>query len=188
MKNLIAITLLALIAGCSRQLQVNTEHDPAYRIDDFKTFDWGQKTNIEAGKNPLNYNELTDKRIKSAILHELTARGYVRVSEKPDRIIHYHVIVDDQSIVSMEPNGFNGAYWSRLRTYVYSHREGTLIIDLMDPGTDDLVWRGSVSAEIDTVTPDQTEKAINQGVAKIFRKFPRSNKQPDAVVSKAGQP
>jgi len=62
--NNILISLLVLLAGCSQQLRVYTDQDPGYDLKNYRTFDWSQKTNIEAGRNPLHYNELTDKRIK----------------------------------------------------------------------------------------------------------------------------
>lgn len=185
MKGLATITLLILVAGCSNKMQVFTDHDPDYKLDNFKTFDWGFKANIDTGNNTTPHNELTDKRIKSAILHALTSRGYAYTHEEPDRVVHYHVIVDAQSVVTLEPNGFYGAYRSRLRPHVYSYREGTLIIDLMDSQTGNLIWRGSATAVIDTMTSEQAEEAINHAVAKIFRKFPHSDKKFEDVVSKA---
>ncbi|MFZ6014339.1 MAG: DUF4136 domain-containing protein [Bacteroidota bacterium] len=176
---------LLLVAGCSPQIRVYSDHDPEYQVKDFKTFDWGQKIDVEKNQNPLLYNELNDKRIKAAVSEQLTSRGYTRSELNPDLVIHYHIIVDDQSIVTTEPYGyFYGPYWTRMRTNVYSYREGTLIIDVMDPKTNNLLWRGWATADLTTITPDQTEEIINRAVAKIFRQFPVSVKSQAAVVSK----
>lgn len=180
---LVAVTIMAV--SCSPQIRVYSDHDPEYHVKNFKTFDWGQKANIEANKNPLHYNELNDKRIKAALLRELTSHGYARVEFNPDLIIHYHIIVDDQSIVTTQPYGyFYGPYWMRMRTNVYSYREGTLIIDLMDPKTNSLVWRSWATADLNTITPDQTEDIINRAVSKMFRRFPNSLKEQEPVVFK----
>lgn len=173
-----------LFWGCSPQIRVYSDHDPEYQVSNFKTFDWGQKSNVEADKNPLHYNELNDKRIKSAVLAELTSRGYSLSSEAPDLIVHYHIIVDDQSVVTTEPYGYiYGPYWRRMQTHVYSYREGSLIIDLMDPKSNSLVWRGWATADLNSITTNETEEIIKRGVQKIFRRFPHSNKTGDAVVS-----
>jgi hypothetical protein len=185
MKCILLVTIAALLASCSPQIRVYSDHDPDYQVRKFRTFDWGQKDNIEANMNPLHYNELNDKRIKAALLQELTSRGYSRGELNPDLIIHYHIIVDDQSIVTTEPYGyFYGPYWMRMRTNVYSYREGTLIIDLMDSKTNSLVWRGWATANLNTITPDQTEEIINRAIAKIFKRFPHSVKNEEPVVSK----
>ena len=71
----------------------------------------------------------------------------------------------------------------RTRTNIYSYRKGTLIIDLMDPKTNNLVWRGWATAAIDTITLEQTEEIINRAVGKIFRGFPASAKVEEPVAS-----
>lgn len=178
MKFLMFITAALLTAACSPEIQVYSDHDPDYAVGSFKTFDWGQKTDIEENQNPLHYNELNDKRIKSAVLKELTTRGYVRSEVSPDLIIHYHIVIDDQSVVTTEPYGyFYGPYWMRMQTHVYPYREGTLIIDLMDPKTNNLVWRGWATVGLDMITPEKTEEIVSRIVAKIFRKFPASTKE-----------
>ncbi len=184
MKYLTSIFFILALAACSPEIRVYSDHDPDYHVRDFSTFDWGQKSSIEANQNPLHYNELNDKRIKSAILKELSSRGYSRTEADPDLVIHYHIIIDDQSVVTTEPFGyFYGPYWMRMRTHVYSYREGTLIIDLMDPKTNNLVWRGWATAAIDVMTQEQTEEMINRAVAKIFRRFPASIKSQEPVAS-----
>lgn len=184
MKYIISILSILALAACSPEIRVYSDHDPDYNVRNFSTVDWGQQSGIEANRNPLHYNELNDKRIKSAILKELSSRGYSRTEEDPDLVIHYHIIIDDQSVVTTEPYGyFYGPYWMRMQTHVYSYREGTLIIDLMDPKTNNLVWRGWATAAIDMITQEQTEEMINRAVAKIFRRFPSSIKSQEPVAS-----
>jgi hypothetical protein len=51
------------------------------------------------------------------------------------------------------------------------YKEGTLLVDLYDAKTKQLIWRGSAE---DTVSnnADKNEKNLNKGVAKMFKKFP----------------
>ncbi|HEU5146937.1 MAG TPA: DUF4136 domain-containing protein [Chryseosolibacter sp.] len=183
MKCIMFITAAFLAAACSPQIQVYSDQDPEYAIGNFKTFDWGQKIDIEANRNPLHYNELNDKRIKSAVAEELSSRGYVLSEATPDLIIHYHIVIDDQSIVTTEPYGyFYGPYWMRMQTHVLPYREGTLIIDLMDPITNNLVWRGWATVDLGMITPEQTKEIISRVVAKIFRRFPASAKEHEPLA------
>lgn len=176
MRYLLIISVL-LLAGCSQQITVHTDMDPDYDLWKYKSFDWGQKVNIEEGKNPLLYNELNDKRIKAAVQQQLSKRGYKHTAESPDLIMHYHIIVKDQSAVVTEPFGYSyGPYWSRMNTNVYMYKEGTLILDLMDSKTNNLIWRGWAVTDVkDSYSPKEIEEIIQKVVSKIFRKFPKTN-------------
>ena len=174
MKTLTACILSFAIGACSPQIRTYTDHDPEYDVKSFKTFDWDQKTNIEQDRNPLYYNELTDKRIKEAIGNELASRGYINSDGQPDLILHYHIVVDDQSVLVTEP--FGCVYtpnWIHEQTHVYAYREGTLIIDIMHAATNHLIWRGWAVSALDVLNdPDQTEDLIKRSVEKIFKHFP----------------
>lgn len=175
MKRLLIILIPVLLAGCSPQIRVYSDHDPDYDLWTYKTFDWGQKVKIEEGKNPLHYNELNDKRIKSAVQEQMTTRGYQMTSVNPDLILHYHIIVDDQSVVSTEPYGYRyGPHWMRMQTNVYSYREGTLILDLMERKTNNLIWRGWAVSAIDEIDPEKVDDLIKTAVARIFKKYPKA--------------
>ena len=175
MKYPLIISLL-LLTACSQQIAVHTDYDPDYDLWTYKTFDWGQKVNIEEGKNPLHYNELNDKRIKAAVQNQLTKRGYKLTAETPDLILHYHIIVKGQSVVVTEPFGYSyGPYWTRTNTNIYSYKEGTLILDLMDNKTNHLMWRGWAVTDVkESYSPKEVEALINQVVSKIFREFPKT--------------
>lgn len=172
-----SLILMAILAvGCSQQITVHSDYDPDYDLWTYKTFDWGQKVNIEEGKNPLHYNELNDKRIKEAVQKQLSKRGYKLTSENPDLILHYHIIVKDQSAVITEPFGYSySPYWTRMNTNIYSYKEGTLILDLMDSKINQLIWRGWAVTEVkESYSPKEVEALIEEVVSKIFRKFPKT--------------
>ena len=174
MKQISTLVICGILAACSPQIRVYSDHDPGYDLATFKTFDWGQKENVEQGRNPLHYNELNDKRIKSAVRQELENRGYTYSELAPELVIHYHIVVDNQSIIATEPFGYHyGSYWTEMKTDVHAYREGTLIVDIMDTRTNNLVWRGWATSDINgAYNAAEIEKLIMQAVSKIFRKFP----------------
>ncbi|HEU5290442.1 MAG TPA: DUF4136 domain-containing protein [Cyclobacteriaceae bacterium] len=169
------IALYGLISCSSTQMSVHSDIDPDYDLWTYKTFNWGRKIDIEAGRNPLYYNELNDKRIKAAVNQELTARGYSFTESDPELIVHYHIIVDDRSVVRTEPYGYNyGPYWTTMKSNIYAYHEGTLIIDLMDKKSNNLIWRGWAVSVIDEV--EEVDDLIKIAVGKIFKKFPKNKK------------
>jgi hypothetical protein len=173
-----------MLIGCSPQVTVFSDADPDYDLWTYKTFDWGQKIKIEEGRNPLYYNELNDKRIKAAVLDQMTMRGYQLTSDNPDLIFHYHIIIDNQSVVTPEPYGYSyGPYWSQMQTFTY--RQGTLILDLMERKSQNLIWRGWAVIDIDQIPPDRVSEIIKTTIAKIFKKYPKAptKKNPSNTVT-----
>lgn len=177
MKKGIVISLLCLTA-CSGELNIYTDSDPAYNVANFQTFDWLEKTNIEAAKNPVYYNELNDKRIKQAVERELQSRNYVRDDSMPEMLIHYHILLEDKvGMIPVHEGATYGPYWQQTPLYSYAYKQGTLIIDVMDT-QNNLVWRGSAASMIEEVyTPERKTELINKAISKMFKKFPVSKRR-----------
>jgi Domain of unknown function (DUF4136) len=170
------VYLLAIVPwflfGCGTTSQVFTDYDKSAHITEYKTFGWSTPLSIEVRNNPLYYNELSDKRIKSAVTVQLESRNY-KYSEDPDLEIHYHIIIEDKTVMRTDPYGYYyGPYWMRSEVSVYEYQEGTLIIDLMDAKTDNLVWRGWITNFLKNRDPEKMEESINNAVRMIFAEYP----------------
>lgn len=169
------VVFLLVAMGCSPKATIYTDYDRDYNIREYITYAWADDKEIESRNNPLYYNELNDKRIKNAVNNQLKGKGYTLVSENPELLIHYHIVVEDRTEIRTDPYGYYGPYWMRSRTYSYSYRQGTLIIDLMDAANKNLLWRGwAVSVIDDAYTTDQAETLIYTAVADIFDRLPRA--------------
>lgn len=174
MKPLAILITLATLTSCSPHIRVYTDCDPDFDLWTYKTYNWVATANVETGKNPLYYNELNDKRIKTAVSNELTSRGYRLVEEQPGLIVHYHIVVTEEALVSPESFSYNySPYWTEALANLSPYREGTLIVDLMDSQSKNLVWRGwAVSAISDDYKPKQIDALIKKAVTKMFNRFP----------------
>jgi hypothetical protein len=61
------------------------------------------------------------------------------------------------------------------QTYAYDYTEGTLLIDVIDPATMTLLWRGTGTGVVDpTASPQRREQRINDAVDRILDEFPPS--------------
>lgn len=161
-----------LLVSCGPTSQVFTDYDRTANLNEYQTFGWLPPTNIETRNNPLYYNELNDKRIKTAIAKQLESRDY-QFSEDPEMIIHYHIILEDKTVVRTDPYGYYyGPYWMRTEVNVYEYREGTLIIDLMDADTNSLVWRGWITSFLKNSDPNNMEESVDKAVRMIFAEYP----------------
>lgn len=164
---------LLFLFSCSDELRVHTDFDRSVSIQRLTNYDWLPVNQIESRNNPIFYNELTDKRIKTAVDTQLKEKGYVRSETSFQLIIHYHIIVENKTSISTEPYGYSyGQYWLDKEFDTRRYDEGTLIIDFMDSRNCDLVWRGwAVSVLNEDVI---TEELIDKAVAEIFKRFPIS--------------
>jgi len=168
---LLLVLLPWLLTGCGPASQVFTDYDRSVNMGDYHTFGWLPANALEGRENPLFHNELNDKRIKQAVARELESRNY-KYSENPELVIHYHIILEDKTVVYNDPYGYYGPYWMRTQVDVYQYKEGTLVIDLMDAKTDNLVWRGWMTAFVKNRNPEKMEESINTAVRMIFSQYP----------------
>jgi len=73
-------------------------------------------------------------------------------------------------------NGFGGRRFGGVgdaTTTVAKYKVGTLVVDMFDAGSKNLIWRASAS---DTLSgnPEKNTKNLNKGVQKMFSHFPPS--------------
>ncbi len=172
MKKTLGILMLAALVACSDQITVRTDYDKSIKIATYNSFAWLDKEGIEERNNPLYYNELNDRRIREATVGQLTGKGYSLDPAAPRLKVHYHIVIEDKTQVRSDTYS---PYWIKSERDVYTYREGTLIIDLMDGQNEMLLWRGwAISALSDT--DQMSDELIRDAVAKIFEKLPLAQK------------
>ncbi|HEV8514450.1 MAG TPA: DUF4136 domain-containing protein [Cyclobacteriaceae bacterium] len=154
-------------------MKVYSDFDRDLSVKNYSTFGWTNDEKLEAKNNPLYYNELNDKRIKNDVSAQLKSNGYQFDLENPQLKLHYHIILEDRSVINPEPFGSYGRNWVDRSMNMHEFREGTLIIDLMDTKTNNLVWRGWAVDFLDEDKPDQIGDQLNNAIKKIFQKFPK---------------
>jgi len=84
-----------------------------------------------------------------------------------------------QTLNTFYDGGFGGWRWGGFgdaTTTTDTYKVGTLVVDLFDTQSRELVWRGSSS---DTVSnkSDKNIKNLNNGVEKMFKHFPPEAKK-----------
>jgi hypothetical protein len=71
---------------------------------------------------------------------------------------------------------FGGGGFGESTTTEQDYKEGTLVIDLYDAKTKQLIWRGSTQGTVSDKA-EKNEKNLNKGVAKMFKDFPPSREK-----------
>ena len=160
------IGLMLLFAGRSSAADVKTDYDRNTNFAQYKTYSWERVQT----RDPLMVD-----RIKSAVNGSLAAKGLTEVPTGGDLSIVAIEVTHNQQTLDTFYNNFGGGRrfggFGDATTTTETYRVGTLVVDLSDPATKKLVWRGSAS---DTLS-DKSEKNIDnldKGVVKMFKKFP----------------
>jgi len=184
---LLGLCLMIGLMSCSRSL-VKSDYDREINFANYKTYDWMAEPE-KPGNNGLVRNTLFEKRFKKAVDKELTANGFQKRTEKPDFLIAYYIRVKDKIDVTSTGFDYWPAYYGfgfRSRLYGFGYRsrffgassldvrqykEGTLILDFVDPETKELIWRGWYSGMIDDASSIKVKK-LNNAVEHILEQFP----------------
>jgi hypothetical protein len=169
----LALALVGLAAGTMVfAVTVKSDYDKKADFSHYKTFAFKKGTDAPT--------PFAQERITTAIGNELKARGMSQ-SESPDLFVYSHVKVSTEKRVDVTSFGYGGypgwggwgGSFGTSSAVVTDVPMGTLMVDLVDAKTNELVWRGLASDTLLTnPTPEKSEKRINKGVAKLFTKYP----------------
>ena len=172
------------LAGCNT-FNVRTDWDPGMAFDDFGKFSWVEPPEVE-GASPFADNSLLRKRVRFAIEAELAERGFQSTEEPGDAnfLVTYSVILEDRLKVNGYSSSVGGGYRSHYggfgsihsTTSIRNYQESTLIIDFLDPGNDDLVWRGWATGIVRTRDRNWRRDRLEKGVKAILDAFPPGEK------------
>ncbi len=181
MKNRMYISIIFLWAWVALTGCAVTDVDRTVDFATYKTFAWGE-ADINV-KNPVYESGLINKNIRRTVETEFAKRGIVQDERNPDFIVSYHTYTENKQQYSRGPyypypyypfRFYPFFYWGWPHVYgppyAEEYTEGTLIIDITDAKSDDLLWRGTVSGRVEDVR--NLQKQIAKGVRAILKKYP----------------
>ena len=166
------LCLAFALVGCSQMVEVKTDYDDDARFDAYKSFDW-----LHKDTESMNLSErwaLADTYIREAITREMKEKGITWDAASPDLIVAYSVGMKDK----LGHVDFNVDYSAaQSNAEIYKTSGGVLILDLVDAGSDHLVWRGEAKGAMNVdPSPDIMRKNINNMMKKLFEKYPPNAK------------
>jgi hypothetical protein len=173
MRSILVLGLLIIISACSA-ISVTSDYDPALDFTAYRTFAVFQD---DVKGSALDKAPLIKRRVLEAVEETMTKKGLSKSDlEKADLIAYAFAATKDKIQVTDWGYGY-GRYW---RNYPYgrnidvdSYTEASLVVDLVDNKSDELIWRGVGTGAIrEDRSPEERTKAVNEAVNEILEKFP----------------
>jgi len=168
-------------AACSG-IQVSQDYAPSADFSALNSYQWKSKTQEKTGDPRLD-NPLRDTRIRDAVTRVFEGKGFdLAENETPS----FHVAYQNVLRRKIESSGSSGSVGFGVGSYgrrggvaigtgteVREVEEGSLIIDVLNPESGELLWRGTGSQRYREYTdPEKTISDINALVNKILDQFP----------------
>lgn len=163
----------ALAAPAASAQTVKADYDKKTDFAQYKTFVFKPGTDAPT--------PFAQERIVNAIAEQLKLRGMTANADAADLEVFSHVKISSEKRMDVTSFGYGGyAGWGgwgggfgTSSVQVTDIPVGTLMVDLVDTKTNQLVWRGIAQDTLSTnPTPEKSEKRINKAVNKLFSKYP----------------
>jgi len=166
-KTIVTTLVVFVLTAASLAQQVKTDYDRDANFSKYKTFSF-EKIQTE---DPLWVD-----RIKSAVGASLTARGLSQVDSGGDISVVAVGMTKTQQRLDTFYNGFGGGWrwggrFGDATTTTETYQVGTLVVDLFDSNTKELLWRGSASGTVSNKS-ESNIKNLDKGVQKMFKNYP----------------
>ena len=169
----LAILVIALLVSAVVLAQdVRTNYMPGTDFSKYHTYKW---VNIEGGAHP---NQIQDAEIKRSVDSQLAAKGLTKTdNDQADLFVGYQVAVEQEKQWNAYGMG-GGVRWGGMGTATSSTiTNGTLVIDMYDPATKQLVWTGNATKTIDPKSsPEKNQKNLDKAMQKLLKNFPPKRK------------
>jgi len=165
----LVVTVLLLTAGTLIAQDVRYNFMPRTDFSKYRTYKW---VNI-GGAHP---DQIMDAEIKQSVDSQLASRGMTKTdSDKADLYIGYQSTVDQETqwdAWGSRTFGMGMGSWTSSTISV-----GTLVLDMYDPASKELVWTGRATKTIDpSSNHEKNQQRLDKAIAKLLKNYPPKQK------------
>jgi hypothetical protein len=162
------VTFTLLACGLMLAQDVTTNSMPGVSFSKYHTYKW---VPIEGAAAP---NQIVDAQIKQSVDTQLATKGLTKTdSDNADLDIGYQTAVNQEK--QWNAYGTGGVRWGGgMGTATQSTIAiGTLVLDMYDPSTKQLVWQGRVTKTLDPGANQQKkQKNLDKAMQKLLKNYP----------------
>ena len=169
----LAFLLTLTSAGCAT-MKGNSYVEHGAEFTHYRLWEWAPAEQVPTGDPRLDNNPFFQDRLRGAVEHAMTRKGYVRSTPagQPDLLLHYHV--NFSRTYEVTGGSRIGSCDRDCKPDAYAYELGSLVVDAVDSRTAKAVWRGWVRDNMEGVIDrqDAMEAEVDAAVARIFERFP----------------
>jgi predicted small lipoprotein YifL len=175
MRTLAVAAAVFSLTGCGLGVVAGADYAPSVDFSPYRSYTWDEPDDRPIGDPRLENNPFFEERLHAAIAVEL-AEHDIRSSGSGARlIVHHHATVRSRVDVyeTDERAGYGAPRYSEGRQ-VLQYDEGTILVDIADAATKDVLWRGWAQFDISRAlaNPEVMTRAIDEAIRKMFQSFP----------------
>jgi len=163
-----AFCLLVVGAGHGYAQDVRSNYMPGTDFSKYKTYRWVE---IPGGIHP---DQIQDQMIRQAIDSALAGKGLSKVAADPATLyVAYQVAVDQEKQWNAYGGGVGFRFGGMGTATSSTINVGTLVVDMYDPPSKQLVWKGEATKTINpSKNQEKAQENLQKGIDKMFKGFP----------------
>jgi len=174
------------LTGCRGGIAVRTMVAPDASLSRLHTFrilpgparrDGRPMTGVD---DPMISNSIANRAIREQIVKAFQARGYALDEGNPDFAVAFYATAREKLDVTLWDYGY--PFHPRWRRYpapvqtVTQYTEGSVVIDVVQAGTRELLWRGEGKAELSD-DPAENVQQLAKAASAIVAHFPEATRR-----------
>jgi len=166
----LGIAFVLTLLGCmlTPAQDVTTNSMPGADFTKYHAYKW---VPIDGAVVP---NQIVDAQIKQSIDSQLAAKGLTKTDgDKADLLVGYQISIQQEK--QWNAYGTGGMRWGggMASAQQSTISTGTLVLDMYDPSTKQLVWTGRVSKTLDpSANQGKKQKNLDKAMQKLLKNFP----------------
>jgi len=176
MQRILVIACLIALSACVQKPII--DYDQSRDFMSLHHYAWSDAP-LPADADPIVNNTLNNQRVRQAVDDVLSGQGMQKVdTAKADFLISYHLVTKEKINSNSTGMGFGmfggmGGLGLGGSVAITQYEETELFIDMLDPKTSALIWRGSVKYSTQTSsTPDERMEDMRKNVQLILSAYP----------------
>ncbi len=183
------LIIFGLVLSACSTLHVDVDYDPGIHFNQLKHYAWLSDAAPKTGNAIIDSDSLLHDRIHQEADAWMANHGYRQTArEQADFLLTYRLIMENKTRVTVLDNyyayplywrygytahPFAYPYWSyfpEIQTYEY--QRGTFLLDVINPKTKKLMWRGMVYRNLDkNVSQQRLKDYASQAVLTLLQRF-----------------
>ena len=169
---IVLLVLAPAIVGCS-DVRVSTDYDPSVDFTTFDTFSWTSSPFAHSARGGVPDDRLAAQ-IRNDVADVLGDKGLTLTGRSEASVlVSHHVTVEPRVAVHRRYTATRSGVRHYSRSWIEEYERGTLVIDVVDAATNQLVWRGSARSRLpDGRTAEQRNRLVRDAVERILARFP----------------